>query len=352
MENLPPPPPLLVLGRLHKRAFQRDFRDRWSQAIQSWDESIHLGPWLLMSVQHWLNQSWLRQGGPYSVFPAVSGTVHGYLAPGVGRSFGFSGGLRVLESSVAAQAHQSVGASGGPPMSGEFPSFSSGQDSEVGNRQLYSCMLCKQTRGARSRPLSLMAEDLLLWCQANNILFARHIAGKLNIVANLLSRPHMVLNTEWTLSHKVLRRVWATFFKPMVDLFATRFSKRLPLYVSPVPDPQAWEIDALSIPWVGLEAYAFPPVPHHPQGSEEGKDRSAQSATDPPQVASAALVSRTTRTEPKSPSASVFNRRGSGTAAKRHPSRKRSKPRSSRLGVVWESLSSLGASPDTLDFVS
>ena len=71
----------------------------------------------------------------------------------------------------------------------------------------------------------------------------------------------MVLNTEWALSHKVLRRVWATFFKLMVDLFATRFSKRLPLYVSPVPDPQVWEIDALSIPWLGLEAYAFPPFP-------------------------------------------------------------------------------------------
>ena len=61
--------------------------------------------------------------------------------------------------------------------------------------------------GARSRPLSLMAEDLLLWCPANILLFARHIVGKLNIVADLLSRPHMVLNTEWTQSHKVLRRV-------------------------------------------------------------------------------------------------------------------------------------------------
>ena len=103
---------------------------------------------------------------------------------------------------------------------------------------------------------------------------------------------------------------------------------------------------------VGTGGVCLSPVPHHLQGSEEGKDRSASSATDSPQVASAALVSRATRTEPKSPSASVSNRRGSGTAAKRHPSRKRSKPRSSRLGVVRESLSSLGASPDTLDFVS
>ena len=61
MESLSP---LLVLGRLHKKAFQRNFRDRWSQAIQSWDKSIRLGPWFLMSVQQWLNQTWLRQGVP------------------------------------------------------------------------------------------------------------------------------------------------------------------------------------------------------------------------------------------------------------------------------------------------
>ena len=47
----------------------------------------------------------------------------------------------------------------------------------------------------------------------------------------------------------------------MIDLFASTFNHRLPLYVSPVPDPQAHAIDALSIPWVDLEAYAFPSIP-------------------------------------------------------------------------------------------
>ncbi|XP_070203397.1 uncharacterized protein [Littorina saxatilis] len=47
--------------------------------------------------------------------------------------------------------------------------------------------------------------------------------------------------------------------KPQVDLFATRFSKRLPVFVSPFPDPEAWETNAMDISWSGLEAYAFPP---------------------------------------------------------------------------------------------
>ena len=30
--------------------------------------------------------------------------------------------------------------------------------------------------------------------------------------------------------------------------------------ISPVPDPKAWNIDALSINWMGLTAYAYPPM--------------------------------------------------------------------------------------------
>ena len=124
-----------------------------------------------------------------------------------------------------------------------------------------ACYLNKQG-GARSFSLSQRAEHILLWCQERDIhLTATYIPGKLNILADALSRSHMVLPTEWTLVHRVLEPVWRHWFKPDIDLFATQFSKRLPLYVSPVPDPQAWAIDALSLPWTSLLAYAFPPLP-------------------------------------------------------------------------------------------
>ena len=35
---------------------------------------------------------------------------------------------------------------------------------------------------------------------------------------------------------------------------------KLPLYVSPIPDPRAWNIDALNINWTNLTAYAYPPT--------------------------------------------------------------------------------------------
>ena len=46
----------------------------------------------------------------------------------------------------------------------------------------------------------------------------------------------------------------------MIDLFATAKNKKLPLFVSPLPDPEAWAEDALSLNWSGLNAYAYPPA--------------------------------------------------------------------------------------------
>ena len=35
---------------------------------------------------------------------------------------------------------------------------------------------------------------------------------------------------------------------------------KLPQFVSPVPYPQAWAVDALSLSWKSLDPYAFPPA--------------------------------------------------------------------------------------------
>ena len=39
-----------------------------------------------------------------------------------------------------------------------------------------------------------------------------------------------------------------------------RFNNKLPLFVSPVPDSLATAVDALSLPWEDLDAFAFPPA--------------------------------------------------------------------------------------------
>ena len=98
----------------------------------------------------------------------------------------------------------------------------------------------------------------MTWCHHYQItLKARHIPGCLNVMADLLSRSNQVQSTEWSLHPQVFKRKW---FTPDVDLFATHLNHKLPLYVSPVPDPKAWDIDALNINWTGLTAFAYPPT--------------------------------------------------------------------------------------------
>lgn len=88
---------------------------------------------------------------------------------------------------------------------------------------------------------------------------ARHIPGVQNVLADALSRPDKPSPTEWMLHPEAFLLLCRQVHRPLVDLFATRFNHQLPVYVSPIPDPAAWSVDALSLPWEGLDAYAFPP---------------------------------------------------------------------------------------------
>ena len=78
------------------------------------------------------------------------------------------------------------------------------------------------------------------------------------MLADSLSRKSQVLGFEYRLcseaSHQLLRRWPAT-----IDLFATFLNHRLPVYFSPMVDPQSAGTDALLQSWDGLQAFASPP---------------------------------------------------------------------------------------------
>ena len=103
--------------------------------------------------------------------------------------------------------------------------------------------------------------QVMTWCHHYQITVkARHIPGCLNVMADLLSRSNQVQSTEWSLHPQVFKQICQKWFTPHVDLFAIRLNHKLPLYVSPVPDPNTWDTDALNINWMGLTAYAYLPT--------------------------------------------------------------------------------------------
>ena len=115
--------------------------------------------------------------------------------------------------------------------------------------------------GMKSGPLCALLWRILTWCTRKQItLKARDIPSHLNVIADKLSRLGQTIQTEWSLSPKIFQAICSRWHQPTVDLFATRFNNKLPQFVSPVPDPQAWAVDALSLSWEGLDPYAFPPA--------------------------------------------------------------------------------------------
>jgi hypothetical protein len=82
----------------------------------------------------------------------------------------------------------------------------------------------------------------------------------LNVVADQLSRKGRALHAEWSLHPQIFQDICQIHGAPMINLFATRFNNKLPLFVSPVPDPKAIAVDAMSMDWAQRNCYVFPPT--------------------------------------------------------------------------------------------
>ena len=99
---------------------------------------------------------------------------------------------------------------------------------------------------------------ILTWCDQNTVtLRARHILGSLNVIVDGLSRRNQIQSTEWSLSPQIFKQISKLWESPQVNLFATSLNKKFPLYVCPIPNPQAWAVDALNISWESLVVHCF-----------------------------------------------------------------------------------------------
>ena len=108
--------------------------------------------------------------------------------------------------------------------------------------------------GTRSPTLLCLTVDLFLWLEAQNIIVrARHIPGCLNVIADHLSRPNQPISTEWSLHPEIMKRIF--------DMFATLSNSYIPRFMSPILEPRALAVDALSQDWQGRSMYMFPPFP-------------------------------------------------------------------------------------------
>ena len=117
----------------------------------------------------------------------------------------------------------------------------------------------RQQGGTRSSTLNAVAQSILRLCELHSIrLFPQFIPGHLNVLVDSLSRRSQVLGSECTLCLEAFRYLFRRW-PATIDLFAALLDHRLPVYFSPMIDPQSAGTDAMLQPWDGLQAYAFPP---------------------------------------------------------------------------------------------
>ena len=118
----------------------------------------------------------------------------------------------------------------------------------------------RRSGGTRSQVLFLKAREILLWVEAMQItILPQFIQGSLNTRADLLSRPNLVIGSEWTLHQEVVQDLLHQW-PAIIDLFATSLTARLPVFFAPAWEPKAAEVDAFLQLWDNLQAYAFPPI--------------------------------------------------------------------------------------------
>ena len=109
----------------------------------------------------------------------------------------------------------------------------------------------------RSGLLCALLWRILTWCTRKQVtLKAQHIPGRLNVVADKLSRLGQTIQTEWSLLPEVFHTICSRWHRPQPICHEVQQVTS----VSPVPDPLATAVDALSLPWEDLDAYAFPPA--------------------------------------------------------------------------------------------
>ena len=121
-----------------------------------------------------------------------------------------------------------------------------------------TALACVNNKGSRKSNLNEITRLIWLWAIRKSVwIQAYFIPGKENVIADAESRK--IRQTEWKLNVNVFNRLQEIRGPFLLDLFASRISHQLPKYISWLPDPEAWKINAFSIDWNLDGIYCFPP---------------------------------------------------------------------------------------------
>ena len=253
---------LVLLGRLHLRPLQMCLLSVWKPHILPLDHPISINGMIRSHLQWWINPIRFEPGTsihpPDPKFYLYTDASHyGWGAHLEPTTLSFHGRWTENQSQLHINMLEMMAIRLALKQAKTFIHHSCIMIS-TDNTTVVSYI--NKQGGTHSPNLCVEVWKILNWSlEQDTVIRVRHIPGKFNILADRLSRLDKPIKTEWALDQTVANSVFQMLNFPNVDLFATRFNHRLPLYVSPVQDYKALAIDALSMDWNHLHAYAFPP---------------------------------------------------------------------------------------------
>ena len=196
------------LGRLHMRPIQWHLNNNW-KVPESLEKVILVPRSLHPHLRLWLEESNVLPGQPLHPLKHALQIYYRCIKRRVGRSLKrahFKGNLVTSRKQVAYKPFGTKGLLSGPK---RVPRPMFKQCSPGGHRQHNSGCLYQQGRGEKvGGPLCALLWRILTWCTRRQVtLKVRHIPGRLNVIADKLSRLGQTIQTEWSLHPEVFQAI-------------------------------------------------------------------------------------------------------------------------------------------------
>jgi len=251
---------VVPLGRLHIRPLQFFLQEHWDSASQVWEALVPILPVLLPHLDWWTHRKKCFERCSFASPSSFSNSSYRFQSSRMGS---FSRGKVCVGSVVscsATRAHQFARDESCPISVTTFQDSSSFESSSASDGQYNSSGLL-----AESRRNSLSCSLSSLQRNSSSLSSIAHSSGSQAYSRDLQCTGRLSVSLPQSSQHRMgttassVRLVVLRWDRPHVDLFATSLNHKLETFVSPVPDPLSFAVDAMSLSWDEMFAYAFPP---------------------------------------------------------------------------------------------
>ena len=200
---------LLPLGKAFKRPLQWEFKERWCQGLALWDDKIPLGPWFCKAVSPWMDMEVIMAMSPLhhpspqlhlftdSSLEGWGAHMDSHMASGLWSPSFKQQHINVLEMEAVLLALKA------------FAVHVRGHSVLLATDNTTVAAYVNKQGGTHSQTLCNLAVEIALWCTQNKVhIKARYLPGRLNALADCLSRKGNIVQTEWSLSPRVASQIF------------------------------------------------------------------------------------------------------------------------------------------------